>query len=294
MTEYINLNLRENDIQLAVENHALAVTALSGSSMDITPIFERTTPSLHRSGITSTDKVSDIGTITLTGMTVSGAVLASGTTYYATAVVNNPYGSTKFAGIVSGAPGSLGKNALKVAFTVPAGAVATDKIDFFLSTDAAPKHVGSCTVAEFQTGGIILSENAAVTAGGAANSMYIGAPGTGPQSNAANFAQNTAYLPASVSPIVCTGKVRIYVYVDLSVTDLRTAPALSIIPFFTNAGNANLLYQGQLEVINTLNASGQSKAQLLSMDVDAATGVRFLVDNIAGQGASCTIYYDLV
>lgn len=268
--------------------------SVSNFVQNVSSNFERTSPALiHRSSISAVDKVSDIGTISLSGSIVSGGSLVSGTGYYTSAIITNPYGCTKYATIVSGSP-SGSNNAIKMAFTIPAGAVSTDKVDFFLSVDAAPKHVASCTVAQFQTGGIITAENGAVAAGGAANSMCIGAVGTGQQSNAANFAQNTAYLPASVSPIVCTGKVRIYAYVDLALTDLRTAPALSIIPFMTNSGSAALLYQGQLEVINVMNASGQSKAQVLSMDVDGTSGIRFLIDNIAGQGASCTIYYDLV
>lgn len=292
---YVDLSKSSNDVKIKTIDLGDGTQSLSSTingltlPVDVNESYERGITVLYRSAVDTVDKVPDIGTITLSGVTISGT-LVPGTTYYVSAVVSNEYGNTKYATVVSAAPGGS-NNGLKASFTVPSGALATDNIDLFLSTDAAPKHVGRVTVAQFQTGCIVLTAEGTPTLFSDPNSVRIGAVGAGIQSNHAVFSASNAYLPSNATAIDCTGKKKIYLYVKLSLSDLRSAPALAIIPMFKNSLDSYT--QGNLEVVNVLNALGQSLLQQFEMDVESSSGVKFLVDTIAGQGSSASFWYEL-
>jgi hypothetical protein len=111
-------------------------------------------------------------------------------------------------------------------------------------------------------------------------------------STAVPFTTNNAYTPAAVTAVNCDGKTTAHVYVTVAVTDLRSAPTLSIIPFLKNYTSGNFS-QGELQAVTLLTALGKSLSQVFDIDVCGASGLVVLVDAIGGQGAAATIHVEL-
>jgi hypothetical protein len=80
--------------------------------------------------------------------------------------------------------------------------------------------------------------------------------------------------------------------VSLALTDLRSAPALTIVPF-TSSDNATW-YQGTSQVVSPLAYLGSCLYQQYEMDLNGAKYMAFLVGTISGQGAAVTVKYQLV
>lgn len=244
----------------------------------------------HRSAITSADKLAAPGTITLTGLT--GGSLTSGTTYYVSAAAYNSWGATTPASVVSASPGGS-NTALNVAFAAVSGA---DGYDLFLSTDAAaPKWVARITAAQMAAGGYTVTAVGTVTQTGsaAAASVDIRVVGTGVQSTANPFTANNAYKVTTPTYVDCTGYSRAHVLVKLAVTDLRSAPTLTIVPFFKNQLSGSDYFAGLPQTVSLMTAVGQPLMQDFQFDVDGSTGFAVLIDTISGQGASASVWVEL-
>ena len=243
---------------------------------------------VHRNAITAIDKVGVVGTITLTGQTGGG--LTSGTTYFVGAAAGNNQGSAGASAIVSAAPG--GSNAtMRAAFATVSNAT---YYDIFLSTAAAPLWVARITEAQ-RLSGCLVTAVGTVGAGGAANSVDIQLQGTQLASNVAPFTSNNAYLPvvvAAVGFVNCAGKSIAHIKTLMAVTDLRSLPALNIVPFLKN-GSDSLWDQCQLVTVPTLTTTGQALRQDYVMNVDGSTGLVVLIDAISGNGAACTVTVEL-
>lgn len=242
---------------------------------------------LHRNAITAADKLAAPGTVTLSGQT--GGSLVSATTYYVSVAAYNQWGATTPATVVSTTPGGS-NGTLRAAFSQVTNAVG---YDVFLSTDSgAPKWVGRVTEAQ-RAGGIVITAVGTTGAGGAAGAVDIQVPGTGIQTTNAVFSGNNAYTPATPTPINCAGYSRAHVHVKLALTDLRSAPALSLVPFFQDQQSGADWFQGQLLAVPLLGAVGQSLEQDFEIDVDGATNMVILVDTVSGQGAAATVWVEL-
>lgn len=117
--------------------------------------------------------------------------------------------------------------------------------------------------------------------------------GTGIQSDNGVFAQSNSYRPATVTAINCAGRSKAHILVKLALTDLRSAPSLSVVPFVANQVSANDWHQGRLEPLSLLGGLGQSLEQDFVLDVDGSTGLVVLVDAIGGQGAAASVWVEL-
>jgi hypothetical protein len=174
--------------------------------------------------------------------------------------------------------------------------VGAEYYDLFLSTDAAPKWVARITEAQRAAGGYIVTAEGTVEPGGSnpGGTVDINVAGAGIQVNNSVFLQNNAYIPASVTPLDCTGKSRAYVYVKLHLDGLGSVPELKLIPFFANQSSAADWHQGELVTVSVLGGAGQSLEQNFVLDVDGSTGMVILVDTISGQGAATSIWVELL
>jgi hypothetical protein len=246
---------------------------------------------LHRNGITAIDKVSAVGTITLSGQ--AGGSLASGTTYYVSAVARNKYGPTGAATVVNTSPGGS-NGTLRAAFAAPANMLSTDVYDMFLSTDSgAPKYVATVTETQ-RAAGCLVTAVRTVGAGGTAGAVDVQVVGTGAQTTATQFANNNAYLPDLITAVNCAGYAKASIKTLLAVTDLgsTTVPALTIVPFLKNQIDG-FYDQAAAQIVATLTAVGQSLRQDYVLDVNGATGLVVCFGNIAGQGAAASIVVEL-
>ncbi len=283
-----------SDIQAAVS----ASLALLAGSVSVTPNGRRDAGVLHRDGITAVDKIPDPTADTLT-MTDNGAgtgSLVASTTFYGTVIAGNRWGCTKVSptieSLVSGAYGGA-TGSYRFAWAQITGA---DYYDLFLSADAAPKWVARVTEEQRAAGDYEVTGVGTVAAGGGnpAGTIDVNLVGTGLQTSNAVFAQNNAYRPDQVTPINCAGRSIARVKAKLAVTDLRSAPALAIAPFFGNQLSATDFHAGQVETMLLLMGSGYSLCQEFEINVHGETAFCLLIDSISGQGAAASIWVELV
>lgn len=243
---------------------------------------------LHRSTITAIDKLATMGTITLTGQATGS--LTSGTTYYVMASAYNRWGNALPGTQASAAPGGS-NGTLRAAFSAITGA---DGYDIFLgATTGAPLWVGRITEAQ-RASGIVISAAGTYTAGGATNSVDIQVIGIGLAGNALPFTNNNAYTPATPTPINCGGYSLAHVLVKLAITDLRSLPTLAIVPFLNNQLSTADWHQGQLQTVGLLTSLGQALEQDFYLEIDGSTNLTILIDTISGQGASASIWVELM
>jgi len=270
------------------------VTLLIGT-LKVVSSGTRGTTVLHRNAITAVDKIVDFVDASMTVANVAGVQgsLVFNTTYKLCAVPGNRWGSCLQAAAIDSVLVTNDAASTHVVDLTIAQAVGAEWYELFLSVDAAPKLVGRLTEAQRAAGGfeILTMGTVTVNAGVAAGHVYIGVVGTGQATTAANFIQNNAYRPALATAYDAAGYSRVKVHVKLVLTDLRTAPALTIIPFFQNQLSAGDWHQGNAEVVNVLQALGQSLEQTFVLDVNGSAFV-ILVGVIAGQGAACSIWLE--
>jgi hypothetical protein len=242
----------------------------------------RGTPVAHRTGITAIDKVTSPTAVGAAAAGTTDITLATTNLYLAIAA-GNVYG-TAGAGTVSAAFTPTENKS--VALTV-AQATGATYYDIFMSVDAAPKWVGRITETQRASG-------IALTAVGTTGASEVGAGkvdiqvvGTGIQTSNAVFAVNNAYIPETVATaataVTTTGYAKAYIDVDLTLTDLRSAPALSIMAF-TKTGST--WYACEPKALTVLSSVGYPLRQAFSVDVGGADAVEVLVGTISGQGAS--------
>ncbi len=141
--------------------------------------------------------------------------------------------------------------------------------------------------------GLTSDADSADTTAGVAPKVNVQVDGDGVATTADPFKANNAYTPDEVYALDCKGASKAKVYVDVYVTDFRSAPALSFIPFYKKQ-DADEYAQGILQAVTLLTASGKSLRQVFDLDVDGADGLVLLVDAISGQDASVNFYVELV
>lgn len=248
----------------------------------------RTTPVLHRDAITAADRLSAPAAPTLADVATGGS-LAFNTTYYFAVAAHNRWGVTTTTTPVSQLTANDAVNTHVIQATV-AAVTGADGYDVFLSTDAAPKWVARVTEAQRAAGVVVTAVGTVTTTGGTAGKIDVCVVGTGIQTSNAVFANNTAYTPASVTGIDCTGYKYVHFDLKLALTDARSAPSLNVIPFFKNALSTSDWHAGTLQTVSVLNGTGTTLEQSLDLEVDGHAAVVLLVSNIAGQGAAMSAW----
>jgi len=214
---------------------------------------------------------------TLTGATGGqhqGSIAAA--SYYVGYVIKNGAGVT-MASVITAATALTANYCMNVA--IPAAwqiSGADVYYEFFMSADAAPKHVGTISAANVATGGyyqITTAESAFILGTGAAWSVDLGVlNATGVQTNAATFAQNTAYTLGSITPVNTVGYNNVDIFVDVSVTSLgvATAPSLTLLPvFLDDKGGANY-HVGAPIPVSIEGGVGQAKRTVYNLTTNSA------------------------
>lgn len=258
----------------------------------------RTSGVLHRNAVTSVDKLADFGDadVTVADNGSGTGSLLDDTTYYVTAIPGNRWGNCKVnSNIDSVSTAASGFDTHSIRVTI-AQRIGADYYDLFLSTDAAPKWVARITEAQRAAGDYEVTAVGTVSAGGGnpAGTVDVNVAGSGIQTSSTMFAHNNAYTPTTVSSISCVGKTKAILLVKVSLDDLRSEPALSIIPFFANQSSTSDWHAGTLLPVALIGGLGQPLEQMLEIDVSGATGLVVLVDSVAGQGGAVSIWVELV
>lgn len=258
-----------------------------GTTNGVQVVATRNAGALHRSAITSIDKCTTI-TITAADSATAGSLTA--VSHGIGVAPGNSYGTVGVSALVTQTP-TVDKS---IDITIPQSTGAT-YYDIFLSTATdAPLWVARITEAQ-RAAGCAVTAVGTVGAGGSAGVVNVQVVGTGLASTNAIFVQNNAYTPAAagITPIDTTGKTKAYIYASVTVTDLRSAPMLTIVPFIKNQVST-AYHQCQSQTVYLLTALGQSQDQVFELDLDGAVNLAVLVDTISGQGTAVTIHVELV
>ena len=246
---------------------------------------------LHRSSITTADKLTNPSSPTLAGSTITSGSLVSATTYVVVVAAAGTYGNTLNASTAL-IPGST-NNALRTTISSITGATA---YDLFLGTSSGSgiPWVGRVSATQLAAGGSTITTVGTIGTSGSApaGAIDIGVIGTGQIHLAQSWQYNTAYSWSGITPINCSGYSRAHVSVYLSLTDLRTAPLLVLTPVFVNQNDSNYYLGSSINVPISGSPSG-GLYQVFDMDVDGSTDLLFLVDTITGQGASVNLRVEL-
>jgi hypothetical protein len=250
----------------------------------------RGTQVLHRSGITAADLLANPASTapTVADVTTAGS-LAFNTAYRAAFAAGNAQGNTLCSGVATQTTANDASSTHGVRLTIPQVTNAT-YYDLFLSTDTAPKWVARITETQRAAAGTTVTAVGTTGAGGpnGAGTVDIRVVGTGQQTSAQNFQQSTAYVTTATA-YDSTGWSQVRVQVKMTLTDLRTAPTLILVPAWLNDLNAGQYHLGQPLQMPLASGSGASLFQEFVLDTNGADGVLLLVDAITGQGASVDI-----
>jgi hypothetical protein len=244
----------------------------------------------HRTAISTADKITTPTLVTCAdeydqtdgaiGQTTSCKVAISAGTSY------GPAGAGTGAAIITTVTATDGKATHSILATVPQapGADADTIYYFFISTDAAPKLLGTITEAQRVAGGYRIGAAGAVTGsstGVAAGKVRLCILGTGDVTTATRFvaANSNSYLISPVTIIDSSAHRKHFLTVMISQTPaqmlVQGAPSLTIIPFITDAaGNVG---QGTPISMPIMQTVGQSKKQSYVFDIAKAPGVRYLL-----------------
>ena len=290
------LAVRKNTaVALGADGDYMPVIVDTLGRVHVTPSgSQRNTGVLHRNAITSVDKIADFvdASVTLANVAGTQGFLNFNTAYYMTAIPGNRWGPCKVNTNIDTLTTTNDAAATHVIACTIAQATGAEWYDLFLSTDAAPKWVGRITEAQRAAGGEILTL-ATITAGASAGVFNIGAVGTGVASSNTMFSVNNAYRPATVTAINCAGYTKASVKVKLAVTDLRSAPTLTIVPFFGNQVSATDFHMGSAVALSLLSALGTPLCQEFALDVNGETSLTILIGTISGQGAAMSCWVEL-
>jgi hypothetical protein len=131
------------------------------------------------------------------------------------------------------------------------------------------------------------------TTAGVAPSVNVRLVGTGVATDADPFKVSNAYKLDEIEEIQCTGKSKAEITVKMNVSDLRSLPTVSIVPFVKDAAAPDYVQLAKQDV-TLLTAAGKSLIQTVSVDLYGADYLKVAVDAITGQGASADIYVALV
>ena len=254
-------------------------------------------PTEHRNTLTAPDLLGAVSTAPVAptiaddGAGVSGAGLGASTAYYVGYVVRNGMGVTMASSIANLTTSGSAGHAINVLIPTTGSSQwritdADAYYEFFLSTDAAPKHVCTISAANLAAGSFKCNTAESVVAGtSAAWSIDIGVVGAGMQTTAATFAQSTAFELGAISPVSTAGYNNVDLYVDASQTAFTTtAPSLTLIPVYLNDKQATNYHVGAPIYMNMLGGVGQSFRQVYNLTTNGAS-VMILVASIT----NCTV-----
>lgn len=247
---------------------------------------------LHRNAITASDKLT-MTAVTATAPNVLGGNLA-GASHTFHVAARTAHGSTvPVAANTAVTPDAL--DVVKLAWTAVGG---TDVIgyDIFCNTAAVALDtwLGYITAAQHASGILLLTQNTP-TAGGAVNSVYVGAVGTGLAWNVNPFAYSNAWTPkaiAAVGEISCAGKTKARIYAALTPGGFSTLPTASLLAFTKNQVGASW-HMGEIENVPLLTGEGQGMLKDYSVEVDGATGLVVAVKLSGDTGTSVTVHVEL-
>lgn len=237
----------------------------------------------HKANVNALDLLAD-GVMTSGAGSATAGSLVAATTYYWAVAPANMSGTGKASAVGSGTPGT-GKSAIRLTFPSVAGA---DYYDLFLSVDAAaPKHVARVTEAQRAAGGkVVVAETYAVDGTVPAGAIDVGVVGTGLACT--NALWTTASGVKSFGVVDCKNKKKAYVYVTVSVADLRSAPSVKFMPVYRKQGSSDSFVG--TEVTMTV----PQFERMYTYDVDGCTGFGIALTSIAGQGAAISVDIELV
>jgi len=250
---------------------------------------------LHRDGIQAADKAI-VPTLATKATAATGGALPDATTYYMAVAPGTLFGSAGASNVLSQATAADADHTHSITLTIPQVVGAT-YYDIFFSVDAAPKWIARITEAQRAAGGFQIQTYGIVTAGGgnAAGTILIGVVGTGIQTSNAVFAANNAYVVGAITGISCVGKSTAYVHVAFALTDLRSAPSLTLMPVFGSGETVEKQYTTAPITAWMMNgAVGQTQQQVFQIDVAGAAKLYVLIGSIAGQGGAASVWVELV
>ena len=289
----------------ASANQSLASMAgcVSGTKLQVDLVDEvisvapvRAAGVLHRSAIVAADKCV-VPTLATKAQSDTGGTLPASTTYYVTAAPGNLFGTAGACNVLQQATGAAAPGTHSVLLTIPQVVGAT-YYDIFFSVDAAPKWIGRITEAQRAAGDFQIQTYATVTASGgnAAGTVLIGTVGTGIQTTNAVYAANNAYIvPTPAATIDCNGNSYVDIWVEMTLTDLRSAPSLSLMPIFKSGQTPADYFCVDPKSVPIMNGSvGQGLKQMYRIDVEDASELIIAIGSIAGQGASVDIWAEAI
>lgn len=249
-------------------------------------IYRHPTITTHRSAVTAADKVVSPTLVTLADQAgVAGALTA--VAHGAAVAAGNTMGTAGTSNILTATP-TVNKT---LDLTIPQATGAT-YYDVFCSTaTTAPLWVARITEAQ-RAAGCAITAVGTVGAGGSAGIVNIRLVGTGVANTNAAFAGNNAYITSGITAIPCGGYKKVIVKTALSLTDVRVAPALNIIPFFSNDGTT--YHAGAAYSTTPLAAAGYPLNEQYEIDVNGEAYFMILVGTLTGTGAAVTITTQLV
>ena len=239
----------------------------------------------HRTAVTAIDKVPTI-TITAADQPATAGSLTA-VAHGIGVAPGNSYGSAGASVLVTVTP-TVNKS---IDITIPQ-AVGAEYYDIFLSTSTtAPLWVARITETQ-RAAGCAITAVGTVDTGGSAGVVNVQVVGTGITSVNAVFAQNNAFTPASVTGLTCSGKMKAHLFIDVTLTDLRSAPTLNIIPF-SKKQDGNGWYAGLIQSVLLNAGMGQPLYQEMWLDVNDAEEIVVLISTLTGHGASVNIDIEL-
>lgn len=266
----------------------------STNAIAVAPV--RASGVLHRSAVVATDKCI-VPTLVTKTTSPTGGLLVKSTTYYVAVAPGTSFGSAGASNVLSQATGADNPQTHSITLTIPQ-VVGAEHYDIFCSVDAAPKWIARITEAQRAAGDYQVQAYATVTTGGgnAAGTILLGTVGTGIQTTNAVFAANNAYVvPTPTAAIVCEGKSYVDLFIELTLTDLRSAPTLALMPLFKSGAADSAYYCGSPTTVPVMNgAIGQSKKMMYRIDVLDITDLIIAVGTISGQGASLDVWAEAV
>jgi len=242
----------------------------------------------HRTAITTADKVPVI-TITAADQPATAGSLTA-VAHGIGVAPGNSYGSAGVSALVTVTP-TADKS---IDVTIPQ-ATNAEYYDILLSTSTtAPLWVARITETQ-RAAGCAITAVGTVSEGGSAGVVNVQVVGTGIASTTAPFVANNAYVASGITAISCAGKTKAYIYLDFTITDLRSALAIEINPFMQNNDSASTLwFQTEAQSVAIMGgATGQPNRQVFVVDVNSARNLIVLVGAISGQGASVSITVEL-
>lgn len=288
-------NLLLGQLTALINGGKLQVDAgISGGTISVAPV--RAAGVLHRSAVVAIDKLAVAGTPT----NADAGAIAGGNlngTYYSAVCAGNSFGPSGISAASSSIAIGTG-HLCDVTITPVTGAEFYD-VFFGDNNTTHLMHVGRvpATNGVITAGATLLTAETPGTAGGnAENTIRIGAVGAGLVAAAVQFSQNIAYkVLTPTAAIDCNGKSYVDVFIQLTVTDLRSAPSLSLMPIFKSGQTPAGYFCGSPISVPILNGSvGQSHRQMYRIDVEDVAELIIAVGTISGQGASVDIWAEAI